>query len=178
MSKVIKVLGILVLVGAVIAVGAVAVQAQGNLPEKPRASGDCECGGRGAGLQGDQGKGYFSIDKESVHAHLAEVLGISLDEFEAAIAEGETLFSLAERYDVDFEALRQVMLEAHKEALEDAVAEGKITQEQADWMLERWNAMGGNLSPGQGSREGGHRFQGSGGGRMGKFGGCPSAIED
>lgn len=177
MSKVIKVLGILIVVGAVVAIGVVAVQAQENRPKTPRESGDCECNERGGGMGRGRGMGNFPIGEESVHERLAEALGITEEEFETAIAEGETLLSLAEKYDVDYETLRQVMLEARQEALEEAVAEGKITQEQADWMLERWNAMGEDFAP-RFDSQGSPRFQSFGGGRMGRSGECQAADED
>jgi hypothetical protein len=59
-----------------------------------------------------------------------------------------------------------VMDEAHEQALAEAVAEGTITQDQADWLLERRGTRGQGLGDGLMHRRGGV------GGRMGGPGDC------
>lgn len=68
---------------------------------------------------------------------LAEELGMSREELEAKLAEGETLRSLARDRGLDSEALRELWLRARDKALEAAVADGVIAQEQADWLRQR-----------------------------------------
>jgi hypothetical protein len=84
----------------------------------------------------------LAIDEEALHAKFADALGITSEAFEAAIAEGETLYSLAQEHEVDFAVLKALMEEAHAAALAQAVEDGRVTQEQADWILERREAMG------------------------------------
>lgn len=73
---------------------------------------------------------------EIVDQALADALGISLQEFESAREEGQRLFELAETYDVDLEDLREVMAEARAEILDQALEDGVISEEQAEWMQE------------------------------------------
>jgi hypothetical protein len=106
---------------------------------------------------------------DGVHEKLAEALGISVEELEAAQAEGQTFFNLAEANGVELEELWQVMQDARAEAIEQAIADGAITQEQADWMLERQARMGARHDDCDGT---GPIGEGSfGPGRMGRFGG-------
>ena len=67
-------------------------------------------------------------------ALLAEALGMSVEELEAARAEGQTLSELLEAQGLDATTVRDRLLEAHEAALEQAVADGVLTQEEADEM--------------------------------------------
>lgn len=129
-----KVLSLLLIVGIVAVVGASMVFAQDDTPEPPF-EGEGFGPGRRGHERGDR-MGFFGIDNEEVKARLADALGLTIEEFDAAIADGETLSSLAEANGVSLEELREVMDEVHDEALARAVAEGRITQEQADQILE------------------------------------------
>jgi len=64
---------------------------------------------------------------------LAEQLGMSIDELAAELEAGKTITELAEEKGVDLEAAR---LEAIKERIQQAVEDGTLTQEQADWLLQ------------------------------------------
>jgi hypothetical protein len=90
-------------------------------------------------------------------------------QFEAAIEEGETLATLAETYDVDFEDLREAMDEARAEVLELAVKDGTITKEQAEWM-QQGPGMRGPRGPMLGDCDGEGPL-GEGGGEFGPRGG-------
>ncbi len=63
------------------------------------------------------------------------------------------------------------MLDARSQAIDLAVADGTLTQEQADWM----NSRGGMMFGGTG-RSQGYGMMGRSGGRMGGFGTgtCPN----
>jgi lambda repressor-like predicted transcriptional regulator len=127
-----KVLSLTLIVGIVAVVGASVVFAQDDTPEPPYpGEGFGPKGGRHGGRLGVPG-----VDREEVRTRLAEALGLTLEEFDAAIADGETLASLAEDAGVSLEDLNQVMDELHDEALALAVEEGRITQEQADQIIE------------------------------------------
>lgn len=66
------------------------------------------------------------------NALLAQALGMTLDELEAAYADGETMSSLMTQKGLDAAAVRDGVMAARKAALAEAVADGVITQEQAD----------------------------------------------
>jgi len=135
----------------------------------------------GMGRQGGRGMMggglYIQNGTEGpMHDAMIEVfsdqLGLSVDEINTALAEGKTLGEIALEQGLTVEEFQAIMLEARDTTLENAVAEGLITEEQADWMSERGSRMmGGALS-------GGTRF-GRGGstggfyGRSGNPAGCP-----
>ncbi|RME40575.1 MAG: hypothetical protein D6796_17045, partial [Caldilineae bacterium] len=83
-----------------------------------------------------------------MHTAIAEALGLSVEEFDAARAEGQTLWQIAEAQGVDMADVRAAMDEVRAQAIQQAVDEGLITQEQADWMLQ--HEPGGPHGPGFG----------------------------
>jgi hypothetical protein len=105
-------------------------------------------GGRGPG------GGVLEPYEDIIHEKIADVLGISLEDFEAQVEAGATLFDLAAKYGVDFDDVREAMLEGRAEAIKQAVADGVITQEQADWMLQRMGGMGYRRGSGMGACDG------------------------
>ncbi|RME63104.1 MAG: hypothetical protein D6790_05270 [Caldilineae bacterium] len=101
----------------------------------------------GATPTGDSGPGFFRHGPGGGHGfgkgfrggedHLqamAEALGMTAEELQAALEEGQTLEEIATEQGVDLQA---VMLEQAQEKLAQAVADGKLTQEEADQILER-----------------------------------------
>lgn len=64
---------------------------------------------------------------------LAEQLGMTVDELHAELKAGKTIAELAEEKGVDLQATQ---VEAMKERIQQAIEDGRMTQEQADWMLE------------------------------------------
>jgi hypothetical protein len=95
-----------------------------------------------------------------MHVAIAEALGMSLEDFEAALAEGKTPYTLALELGVDFADVREAMDSLHAAALEQATADGLITQERANWMQGRGTA--GNNGAGRMARGAGNMVQGSG----------------
>lgn len=71
---------------------------------------------------------------------LAELLGLTCEELHDLIQDGATIEELAEEAGVDLEAYREEMMQNREEDLrtkiEEALAEGTISQDQADWLLE------------------------------------------
>ena len=140
--RTILVLGALAaVIGLSLVVGVQDGAAQTETPQAPSAGQGPRGGGRGPG------GGVLEPYEDLIHEKIAAALGISLEEFDAARDAGKTLYDLAEKYDVDFDVVREATLEGRAEAIKQAVADGVITQEQADWMLERQSA---GFGPGRG----------------------------
>jgi hypothetical protein len=153
MSKWIKIgiVGLLV-VGAMAALAAGAALAQDETPAAPEGSlPHMEKGmGRGMGSQ---------VEIEAA----AEALGMTADELRTQLWGGKTLADLAEEKGIDLADV-QAAVEAAREAemreqITQAVEDGTITQEHADWLIEGLEK--GFLTDGFGF---GHGF---GGGRHG-----------
>jgi predicted DsbA family dithiol-disulfide isomerase len=70
---------------------------------------------------------------------LAEVLGMSQEEFQTALEEGhkQVLVDIVEGQGMTLEEVAQALYDKAAERLESAVADGKLTQEQADHILEK-----------------------------------------
>jgi len=116
-------------------------------------------GGFGPGMMGWAGDREFGPLHETMEAAIAEALGISAEELEAAHDEGKTAWDIAQEQSLSAEQFSAMMSEARSAALQQAVADGTITQEQADWMQSRWENMQANgFGPGSGfCADGGHR---------------------
>jgi len=82
-------------------------------------------GGRAWGMRG------FSLVDAT-----AEATGLTVDEVVAALQEGQTFAQIAGAQGVYPQAIVNGFLADREAALEEAVAEGRLTQEQAEWMLE------------------------------------------
>src|SRR3989304_1629510 len=93
-------------------------------------------GGSGPGWMGG-GFGLMAEYRDLIHTQIAEALGLTLDELNAELAAGKTPFVIAQEKGIDFAKVQEAMQAAPAEALKQAVEDGKLTQEQADWMLAR-----------------------------------------
>lgn len=126
----------------------------------------------GNGMMGSRGnmgdRGVARLDRTPVsdqmqvlmEAAIADVFGFTPVEIQAAHNNGTTLYDLALAKGLTQDEFAEKMTQARAQALEQAVAQGLISQEQADWMLSRMGAMG---SYGAGSCMG--SAQGTQGGR-------------
>jgi len=115
------------------------------------------------GRFGDRGgvrRGGGAVGPLSQWQSLAEQLGMTTDELAAELEAGKTITELAEEKGVDLQAAQ---VEAMKEQIQQAVEDGKLTQEQADWMLQGLEQ--GFMPDGRGFGFGGR------GGCFGDFGG-------
>lgn len=90
--------------------------------------------GRGGGHGGERGLGTPELEAA------AEVLGMTADELSAALSEGKTLEDLATEANVDIQDVQDAISAVHADEIrariEAAVADGTMTQEKADWLLE------------------------------------------
>lgn len=120
--------------------------------------------GRGSSMGGQ-------ILQPYMEAALSEALGISLEDFQAAKAEGLRAFDIALEQGISENEFTALLAEARKSALAEAVADGVITQELADAMQAHFDQMGTRqFGSGTGICDGtgaGQMGQNSGGGRGG-----------
>jgi uncharacterized membrane protein len=99
-------------------------------------------GGRGPGWGGfgRGGFGWAGGGQWTMFDTAAEALGLSPEELFAELHAGKTLDEIAEAQGVDvqtvYDAMNANRVEAQKQAIQQAVEDGNMTQEQADWMLE------------------------------------------
>ncbi len=62
---------------------------------------------------------------------------MSVEDLHAELKDGETIAEVAEEKGVDTQGIIDTYLAQLEENLAQAVEDGKITQNQADWMLEQ-----------------------------------------
>jgi hypothetical protein len=98
-------------------------------------------------------------------AALAEEFGLTIEELEALHDEGTSLAEYAQELGLTVEEFQAKMTAARESALQEAVDQGLITQEQADFMLERGpRGRRGRRGPcGEGVFDPEDGFQGPGG---------------
>jgi hypothetical protein len=161
MKKTILIVAIVAL--ALAALGAGVAFAQGTQPTQPYNPGTM-MGGRGG----------YGPTHDYVEKALAEKLGLTETQVEDALASGITMYQLALDNGVAEADLTAFMTEVHTAAFAQAVADGVMTQEQADWMLQRMQGMfangygTGSCPMGGTAPQDGTGFQGRhGGGMMG-----------
>jgi len=91
---------------------------------------------------------------EAALAAAADMLGLTVEELQTQLRAGESLADLADEAGVDVEELLAAMdaaaTDAAREAIEQAVTDGDLTREHADWLLEGLD--NGYWGPGSGGR--------------------------
>lgn len=141
----------------------------------PRSGGFGMMSGRGSMMNGSQ------ISPFDV---AAEVLGMPVDDLLTELQAGKTIADVAEAKGVDPQAIADAFVSRHSEWLTEAVADGRITQAQADAMQERAESMidamldQGMPFGGRGGGRGGSGFGGRGFGGPGFGGSCPMIDSD
>lgn len=119
--------------------------------------GDWVCGeGRGGpGMMWNRPDGVGTgFMHDAMIAAVAERLDVTVEELEARLSAGETLWQVLQSEGLTAEEALALKQEARQTALDQAVADGLITQEQADWMAQRSQHMGRGI----GGMMGGGRF--------------------
>src|SRR5512138_1274218 len=155
MKKTLLIVGLLVVALGVLGVGV--VFAQGGQPPL--------------------GQGGYGWMHDYVEQALAAKLGLTEKQVEDQLAAGKPMYQIALDNGVKQADLATFMNDVHKEAFAQAVKDGKVTQQQADWMLQRMQNMyqngsgSGNcpMQGGQGASSG--RGRGMGPGMMNGRGG-------
>jgi uncharacterized membrane protein len=125
-------------------------------------------GGMGA-LAGQSAGGYGLMHDEMIAA-FAQALNISPEALQARLDAGDTMWAIAQEKGLSADQFTQLMQQARNASLQKAVADGTLTQAQADWMQQR---MQGNYpdgyGPGSANCDGSGIRQGGRGGRMQNF---------
>ena len=124
--------------------------------------------GRGPMMGGGYGPMHDYVEEA-----LADKLGITEADIESSLASGKTMYQIALDNGVKEADVPALLTEVHTAAFDKAVADGVVTREQADFMLQRMATSGyGNcpMQNGQGGGYGrGNGFRG-GMGNSGQFG--------
>lgn len=101
----------------------------------------------GRGPRGERGLGATELEAA------AKVLGMTSDELSTALKDGQTLEELATAAGVDIQDVQDAISAVHAEEMraqiEQAVTDGTISQDKADWLLEGLD---------KGYLDGGHGF--------------------
>ncbi|MBC8505831.1 MAG: hypothetical protein ISR58_00065 [Anaerolineales bacterium] len=109
----------------------------------------------GHGMMGWDGDGEYGPMHETMQAAIAEALGLTVEELDAAWEEGKSPWDVAQEQGLTEEEFSTLIFDARTAGLEQAVANGDLTQEQADWMQSRWDEMKeAGFGPGSGGCDG------------------------
>lgn len=87
------------------------------------------------------GYGTYGLMHQFMVNALAENLGLQPEELQSRIDAGESMWDIASAEGLTDEEITTVMQSAHEFAIEQAVADGVITQEQAEWMNDHMLQM-------------------------------------
>jgi len=114
---------------------------------RERADGGLGAGMMGRGMMGRgmMGRGMMGEmmddSEDSLIAVAADKLGMTVDELKTQLKDGKTVADLAKEKGVDLQTIVDAFMAARQETLNQAVTDGKMTQEQADKMLENMREM-------------------------------------
>jgi hypothetical protein len=98
--------------------------------------------GRGLMMRGIRTSGAYGPMHDTMLNALAEGLNLSREDLDGRITAGETPAQIAAAQGLSTEEFAQIFAEARKAAMDKAVADGYLTQEQVDWMLSRMAGRG------------------------------------
>jgi hypothetical protein len=90
--------------------------------------------GASAGVGGRSGYGWMH---DYIEKDLAAKLDLTEEQIEEQFAAGKTMYQIALDAGIAEADIPALLTEVHKTAFDKAVADGVLTQEQADWMLQR-----------------------------------------
>ena len=141
---------LMVVAVVVFALGAVSVAyAQTAAQGTGTGSGSGWKGGRGS--RGGMGASNMSVGDGILHDYMitafTEKLNIPVADLEARLDQGETMAQIAASTGLTVDQFRTLMVETRTQSIDQAVADGTLTQSQADWMKQRG---AGQMSNGRG----------------------------
>lgn len=122
-------------------------EGSGTLPPSWSRGGSGGRGGFGGMMRGYDQDGETGPMHTAMLGAMAEAFGLQPDELEARLEAGESMYDVAESLGISAEDFQSMMVSARTAAIQQAVQDGWLTQEMADWMLER---MGANAAAGFG----------------------------
>lgn len=124
------------------------------------------------GALGGHGPAHFGHFGHPGHLDAAAAyLGVDEAELRERLSGGESLADVAEAEDKSVDGLVQTLVKAAKQRLDEAVADGRLTQDRADALAEGLDARITDLVNGQLPERGfGHRFGGDEGPGFGRHG--------
>ena len=101
--------------------------------------------GTGTGMMGGRGpRGGMTagvVGEGILHDYMvtgfAEKLNIPASDLEVRLDQGETMAQIAAAQGLTVEQFRALMVEVRGQAIDQALKDGKLTQQQADWMKQR-----------------------------------------
>ncbi len=153
-------LAVVAVVVVVVALGTTGLAfAQTSTPQAPAAGSGFGYGmnGTGRGMQG-AGRGSNAnatgvgqgILHDAMISYFAEKLGLTVDQINTRLANGETMAQIAYSTGLTATQFQALMLDARSQAIDQAVKDGTLTQAQADWMKQRGAGTGGGRVAGMG----------------------------
>ena len=102
----------------------------------------------------------------------AQACNITPEELQARLDAGDSMWVIAQEKGLSADQFTQLMQQARSASLQQAVADGTLTQAQADWMQQRMNGnYPDGYGPGSANCDGTGVRQGGRGGRAGEGGG-------
>jgi hypothetical protein len=115
------------------------------------------------------GRGGYGVMHDYVEEALAAKLGLTEAEIEAQLSAGKSMYQIALDKGIAEADVPALLAEVHKTAFDKAVADGVLTQAQADAMLQNMTANGAftGTCPMFGSQPNGAGYQGGRGRMMG-----------
>ncbi len=129
-----RIVVVAVLLGIVAALGLGATLALAQGPVQPPAP------GFGSGRM-HGGLGFNADWRSQMQGAVAKALGMTLDELNAQLRAGKTIAQIAQEKKIDLTKLHEDVQTAHKALIQQAVKDGKLTQAQADAMLQHMDTM-------------------------------------
>lgn len=108
-------------------------------------------GPRGGGMMGARGSGQQDGPlHDAMVAAFAEKLSMTPADLEARIDAGETMAQIASSKGISADDFTAMMTDVRAKAIAQAVKDGSLTQEQADWMKQHGAGIGAGRGRGAG----------------------------
>jgi len=148
-------LAVVIVAVVTLALGSVGV-AFAQTPTQTTEIGAGWMGGRGTrgAMVGENAVARDGILHDYMIAEYAEALGIPVADLEAHLDGGETMAEIALSEGLTFEQFRTLLVDVRTQAIEQALSDGVLTQEQADWLTLRG---AGQMGISRGMHGGGQR---------------------